>query len=370
MLQRNQIPADPDHFYSLFEDVAEHRSESSVIHLIDYMSQKISATRPEWLQAMDKFMHRFYRMENVAIRVKAVQSLQQMMEINRAAYEEEILERVVIPHFSNVHQEREMAIRTAVGRLLIDFASHCESKRCLELLEIVEKLLNRPMDLYDNTKTLPKSDASLLDIQAMVDGLINVFMVKLYRLPSSHAIKIFHLLIGQLERNYSVPAMMDETANIRRTIFDWMLQARANGTYHIGYPDLKTKNNSIRFSHYLGLDILHANHVTGYQPCGGGVLGSQCGPSSSSSSSVTTPPILQHQTSQPEPIPTAQLSTISIRRGCKQIVQCLHLETDWSIVALVLRELPSILQNKALLQGNDMKALANALLFMVFRSNV
>lgn len=140
MLQRNEIPASPDNFYSLFEEVAEHRSEKSVMHLIDYVSLKISATRPEWLQAMHKFMERFYRMSNVNIRVKAVQTLMQMMDINRAAYEEEILERVVIPHFCNVHHEKDIIVRTAVAKLLIDFAAHCESKRCLELLDIVEKV--------------------------------------------------------------------------------------------------------------------------------------------------------------------------------------------------------------------------------------
>lgn len=142
MLQKNEIAANPDRIYKLIEVVCEDRPEVSCMHLINYASSKISATRPEWLLALYSFMERFYNMKNVNIRVKALQSLIQIMDINRAAYEEEILERVVIggPHFSNVHLETDINVRSAVGKLLIDFTWHCDSKRCLELLDIIEKV--------------------------------------------------------------------------------------------------------------------------------------------------------------------------------------------------------------------------------------
>lgn len=140
MLQQNEIAANPDRIYKLIEVVCEDRSEVSCMHLINYASSKISATRPEWLLALHNFMERFYSMKNVNIRVKALQSLIQIMDINRAAYEEEILERVVIPQFSNVHLESDITVRSAVGKLLIDFTWHCDSKRCQELLDIIEKV--------------------------------------------------------------------------------------------------------------------------------------------------------------------------------------------------------------------------------------
>lgn len=140
LLQKNEIAANPDRIYKLIEAVCEDRSEISCMHLINYASSKISATKPEWLLALYNFIERFYSMKNVNIRVKALQSLIQIMDINRAAYEEEILERVVIPHFSNVHMETDINVRSAVGKLLIDFTWHCDSKRCLELLDIIEKV--------------------------------------------------------------------------------------------------------------------------------------------------------------------------------------------------------------------------------------
>lgn len=140
MLQKTEIAANPDRIFKLIESVCEDRPEVSCMHLINYVSSKISATKPEWLLALYNFIERFYGMKNVNIRVKALQSLIQIMDVNRAGYEEEILERVVIPHFSNVHTEPDMNVRSAVGKLLIEFAWNCDSKRCLELLDIVEKV--------------------------------------------------------------------------------------------------------------------------------------------------------------------------------------------------------------------------------------
>lgn len=351
MLQKNEIAADPDPFYALIEAVSDDRTELSVLHLIDYKALKISATKPEWLQAMHKFMDRFYRnIRTNSIRVKAVQTLVQIMDINRAAYEEEILERVVIPHFIGVHLEPDMVVRTAVAKLLVDFAWHCDSKRCLELLDIIEKLLNRPMEQFEQTKIVPKTDTELTDVITVVDGLIDIFTIKLYRLPSSHAIRVFHLLVGHLERYYKNPVLLDGCNTIRKKIFQWMLKARSNATYHIGFPDA-SNNGAIRFSHYLGLDILHTQPVfpTTLQPQQSQQTLPTNTPQPTTTQSqvqqqqqqppqlITSPETHQPKPIQPEPIPAATLSTISIRKGCQLIVECLKVERGKSFFIVIGR---------------------------------
>lgn len=59
--------------------------------------------------------------------------------------------------------------------------------------------------------------------------------------------------------------------------------------------------------------------------------------------------------------PQTQTTTISIRRACKLIVRCLEHDTDYQVFQLVMKELPKVLQNKALIQGNDIEELANIL---------
>lgn len=130
-----------------------------------------------------------------------------------------------------------------------------------------------------------------------------------------------------------------------------MLRARANGTFHIGYPD--TGNiNQIRFSHYLGIDQHHQHHAMSFQQVQTQQLQSTQSSNQAQPNDVTN-------------VPTSTFSTISIRRGCKRIVECLKKERDWNIIQLVLKELPNILQNKAILQGNDMDTLATTLIAMV-----
>lgn len=130
-----------------------------------------------------------------------------------------------------------------------------------------------------------------------------------------------------------------------------MLRARANATFHIGYPD--TSNvNQIRFSHYLGIDQHHQHHAMSFQQVQTQQLQSTQSSNQAQPNDVTN-------------VPTSTFSTISIRRGCKRIVECLKKERDWNIIQLVLKELPNILQNKAILQGNDMDTLGTTLIAMV-----
>lgn len=59
------------------------------------------------------------------------------------------------------------------------------------------------------------------------------------------------------------------------------------------------------------------------------------------------------------------VSTVSIRRACKTLIDCLKIERDWSIMQFVLKELPNVLQNKAVLKGTDMDSLAQTLINLV-----
>lgn len=299
---------------------------------------------------MDKF---YKQTTNSNIRVFTVQKLMHMWNCNRAAYEEEILERVVMVHLSNIAQEQDLQVRVAVAILLIELTSHCDTKRCLELLDIIEKFLNRPFELYLTDGITIKSDNEIQDIIILVDGLIKVFLIKLYRLPSSHAIKIFDMLIKHVEQHYETPMVFENACIVRYEIFNWMLKARANVSFHIGYPD-PSNNGIVRFSHYLGIEEPSPLQLN---------------------SQLQTPTMNQQQHSQQQQqtsnmsekqqnqdsIPAANLTKISIRRGCRTIVKCVENEKDWHIIQLILKELPNIMQNKALIQGKDVDSLAKTL---------
>lgn len=60
---------------------------------------------------------------------------------NRSRYEDELIERIVVPHTLHVDVDPDITIRTVTANLLIDLCLECDTKRCIELLDILEKVL-------------------------------------------------------------------------------------------------------------------------------------------------------------------------------------------------------------------------------------
>lgn len=290
------------------------------------------------------------------------------------------MERIVIPLFTNIHHELDPSVRTCVAVLLIDFASHCETKRSLELLDIIERLLNRPFEKFaEESKIILKLDDELKHIKTVVEEVIKVmwphghsidgqviplsfisfqsFRIKLHRLPSSHGIKIFYILIGHLEKYYQKPALLESSVLIRLKIFVWLLNFRANSTYQLGYPDDRNNGATIRFSHYITIETSDWNATAVAQQT---VPVQQPSSNHQSASHQQNEPIGQQQSQLSDTI-----STVSIRRAIKIIIDCLQKERDWSIMQFVLKELPNLLQNKAVLKGTDMDALATTIINLV-----
>lgn len=117
-------------------------------------------------------------------------------------------------------------------------------------------------------------------------------------------------MIIHLEEYYTTkPHRFHVDGRIRTKILVWMLAARANADYHIGYPD---DNGKIIYSHYLGIDVTKSLHPLPPMQ--------------------NIPPNMLPQAHPAEPVqPNEQAqsgsnyyTTISIRRGCETIIRCLR----------------------------------------------
>lgn len=355
LLADTQIRVDGTAFFELIERIKDHREERSVTLLMRHKLEVIIVTRPKWIYFLGQFVDKFYRDEaRSSIRMMCVENVKTVMRLNRAAYEDEILERVILSCFGSVTQERDLVVRKAVNRMLLDFAKVCETKRSMDLLNIVETQMNSPFS------ALAASNGGCCDpdtMVALVEGLIEVFLVKLHVRPvrpdeaSSHATQVFHMLVGHLERHYEWQTIGDYS-EVRYRLFEWMFMARANAANRIGFPDPNT--SLVRFSKYLGLDAKKPIFPLGKE--GANELPQQ--------KEVQAADTNQSGGDQ------QRVTTISIRRGCKVIVKCLEQETCWRVLELVLVELPKILQNKALIEGNDVNLLGTTLCSMVRKVEV
>ncbi|CAH1116150.1 unnamed protein product [Phaedon cochleariae] len=326
-------------FFSVIEECSSDRLESSILRLITFYSQDIVPTEHLWLTNLYNLLHKYFRPEiRTNIRLKVLDILSNVIKLNRRQYEEELIDRIVIPHTVNITQCNDVIVRSSVANMLIDLCLECESKKCLELLDILEKILHRPFEnhLPDNPQN---HESEHLDVKCLVEGLIKVFTLKIHKLPSSHAIKIYKMFVNFLELHYGRTKVFENCPTVRRMIFDCFLKMRADSLYHLGYE----QDGKIKFSSYL---------CVVYQNIDRGSLGS---------------PIPQ------SPAPTQQLpvtvTSVSVRGAFKVFLSCLKLEKDWEVLGLVLKEMTNGLQNKSLIlskQGNnELDLLVDALCGMI-----
>jgi hypothetical protein len=55
-------------------------------------------------------------------------------------YEDDLIERIVIPNLQHIDTDSNIIVRNAASQLLVDLCVECENKRCLELMDILEKV--------------------------------------------------------------------------------------------------------------------------------------------------------------------------------------------------------------------------------------
>lgn len=59
---------------------------------------------------------------------------------NKLIYEDELVERIVIPYLQNLDQDPDINVRNVGAQILVNLCIGCESKKCLELLTVLEKV--------------------------------------------------------------------------------------------------------------------------------------------------------------------------------------------------------------------------------------
>lgn len=126
-------------------------------------------------------------------------------------HEDELIERIIIPNLQHVDADPDITIRNVAAFLLIDLCLECETKRCLDLMDILEKIINKQFTL----ETPISMDADIKDVKTAVAGVIKILTTKLYRLPSSHAIRAYKILVGHLELHYKTPSIFHNVSTIR-----------------------------------------------------------------------------------------------------------------------------------------------------------
>uniref|UniRef100_A0A6Q2YGT0 Tuberin n=1 Tax=Esox lucius TaxID=8010 RepID=A0A6Q2YGT0_ESOLU len=324
-----------DKFFSLVEKCADKRPDASVLTLISYRAQSIQPAKDDWIPALQRLMEKFFRHESRSvIRIKVLNILSFVLSTNGQLYEEELIEMVVIPQLSGIAEDRDLAVRKQATQLLVDLAEGCSSHHFTSLLDIIERVASRslacpgPLEVSD-----PSSEPAMEDVRTAILGLLEILKSKLYSLPSSHASRVYELLISHMQLHYMNRYSSPVAGRIRLEVLEFLLMIRADSLHRLG---VLNKDKVLRFSPYCYCDMGE--------------------PEKKTTGSVSPPAVSPATPTSSPSIPPSSSSSSSFRTACLPyspafhvLLLCLKMETDWKVLKLVLEKLPWTLQYKVLL---------------------
>ncbi|NXE79503.1 TSC2 protein, partial [Cochlearius cochlearius] len=349
LCDQNEFHGSEERFFELVERCADQRPESSVLNLITYRAQSIHPAKDGWIHNLQTLMERFFRNESrSAVRIKVLDVLSFVLSINRQFYEEELINLVVISQLAHIPEDKDHQVRKLATQLLVDLAEGCNTHHFNSLLDIIEKVaahsLSSPSELEE--RDLLSYSASLEDVKTAVLGLLIILQTKLYSLPSSHAMRVYEMLIQHVQRHYIYAYSLAVASSIRLQVFDFLLMLRADSLHRLG---LSNKDGAVRFSPYCLCDFVEAEkRAAEKKPTG-----------------TLSPP--SGSPSVPSQNATIRIGHLPYSMVFGVLLQCLKQETDWKVLKLVLNKLPESLRYKVLFLTSpcNIDLLASALSYML-----
>uniref|UniRef100_A0A8C8EDX2 Tuberin n=1 Tax=Otus sunia TaxID=257818 RepID=A0A8C8EDX2_9STRI len=349
LCDQNEFHGSEERFFELVERCADQRPESSVLNLITYRAQSIHPAKDGWIHNLQMLMERFFRNESrSAVRIKVLDVLSFVLSINRQFYEEELINLVVISQLAHIPEDKDHQVRKLATQLLVDLAEGCNTHHFNSLLDIIEKVaahsLSSPSELEE--RDLLSYSASLEDVKTAVLGLLIILQTKLYSLPSSHATRVYEMLIHHVQRHYIYTYSLAVASSIRLQVFDFLLMLRADSLHRLG---LSNKDGAVRFSPYCLCDFVEAEkRASEKKPTG-----------------TLSPP--SGSPSVPSQNATVRVGHLPYSMVFGVLLQCLKQETDWKVLKLVLNKLPESLRYKVLFLTSpcNIDLLASALSYML-----
>ena len=167
--------------------------------------------------------------------MKCLAIMTETVVANRHMYEPDLLEKVVVPFMKSLDGEPSVAVRVRGVSALTELLCECSSRNCMALLDVLERLVTKPLERNNGGSPLQESELS--DVHAAISGLIKVFRVKLCQQPAAFIVKVFGTLCQHLEDNYRHQAAFANAGHVRREIFELLMALRVSETYHLGVCD-------------------------------------------------------------------------------------------------------------------------------------
>ncbi|XP_046959991.1 tuberin isoform X8 [Vanessa cardui] len=339
--EAGQFLGDADALLDLVDFCGHDRPEASTMRLL---TERCAALGGADAGAALALAERYVRLEpRLGVRLHALACVLAYIKRNRCGHGEELAERVGGPVAAACAQDAEPALRAAAARALPDLARMCSSDVCVDLVDQLEKILNRPFEMYVSEVSVP-ADADTSDLRLAAVGLLELLHDKLLRAPAAHAARAFLVLLDHLDHHYRRPTLLHHHPDIRLKIFDMLFALRANAFNCVGFC-------------YEGGAAVYGAAALRLRPL--------CSPFL-----LAEPPAPRgHQPAgqQGKELPPGAC-LLPVGRAARTLTAALTREAEWAVLAHVLRALPQLLHARALAVGRraqDLDLLASTLCSMV-----
>ena len=241
-----RYPGSKHKLFDLIDLYSQCRPEESVITLMSYRINDLYTTKPGWIQAVREMTIKYFVQDRrTRVRIKALQCLLQIYKSNKV-HEDEIFRELILPTFgkdSLFDEEKEVSVRLEGIAIMTAICKDCTSRKCIELLDTMEKIMLKPTlqssqeenpEDSDKTVVVKWTDHKFEDIHLCTIGLIEVFVHRICLYPAMIPIRAYHILVKHLEVTYNNLETFGHIGKTRKAIFQLFMQLRANDKFHLG----------------------------------------------------------------------------------------------------------------------------------------
>ncbi|XP_060802820.1 tuberin [Amyelois transitella] len=230
-----QYCGNEDSLLALLDYCGHERPEASTIRLVSLLAGRLAMAERDWVASALALAERYIRHEpRRRVRTHTLQQIASFVTRHRTLFGEELLELVGLPVLSACATDPDCALRAAAASALVELARQSTSDAVTDLIDLLEKILNRPFDIFVLDVPVPAGEAEAADIHLAAAGLIQLFYDKMYSSPASHAARCLLVLLDHLEQHYKKPAMLQHHPSIRVKIFELLYTLRANALCCVG----------------------------------------------------------------------------------------------------------------------------------------
>ncbi|XP_070391131.1 tuberin isoform X4 [Dermacentor albipictus] len=284
------------HLFELVDQAAQLRPETSLLRLVEFRIRQAELCPLRWASQMAELLDRFLDpvMATPAVQLRLLDLLASHRHLCQA---DELVEKVLLPHVSPL--EKDPAVAARAVHLLADvlLRDDLSSQNTADLLDVLQKVLVRGWQPEE-----------LLALKAAVEGLCHLFQAHVRDGQPTVAVSVLQLLSQHLHqqcRDGSPPA---DLAPLRLQLVQTLVALRTSPLYQVGLCDPAT--GQVTFSRQLTCTFRE-----GFPCCSSGS--------------------------------PASVQQLCFREPLDALLCCLREETDGSVLSTLLRGLPGLLRDRA-----------------------